>query len=115
MSRLSRQIALLRKLVGEGLHQDNLSKLISLCGELAQDSGHSVLFFALKSIFKEIDEKLDAQGNSPEMFGTITANISEETDKLLQKLEETGGVSNEDIEGLVRIHVRNHGLFGTEE
>ena len=71
MSRLNQQIALARKLVGEGLYQDNLSKLISLCAELSQDSGHSLVFFVLKNIFTEIDGKLDAQGNTPEMFETL--------------------------------------------
>ena len=115
MSRLNQQIALLRELVRGGLHQDNLGKLISLCAELTQDSGHSLVFFVLKNIFTEIDAKLDAQGNSFEMFQTVTANIAEETGQILQALEETGTVRNEQIENLVRIHVRNQGLFQAGE
>ena len=115
MSRLNQQIALARKLVAEGLHQDNLSKLIRLCSELSQDSPHSLLFFVLKNIFRETDGKLDSQGNTPEMFETLTKGIAEGTDRILRQLEETGDVSSEAIEDLVRTHLRNHGVFGAEQ
>jgi hypothetical protein len=115
MSRLNQQIALARKLVEEGLYQDNLSKLIRLCAELSQDSAHTLVFFVLKNIFAEIDAKLDTQGNTPEMFQTLTAGIAENSIKILWRLEETGNASNDEIENIVRIHVRNHGVFGAEQ
>jgi hypothetical protein len=74
-----------------------------------------LVFFVLKNIFTGIDAKLDAQGNTPEMFQTLTGGIAEEAAKILRKVEETASVSNDEIENIVRIHVRNHGVFGAEQ
>ena len=111
----NRQITSLRELIREGLHQDNLGRIISLCHNLAQDSGHWLLFFVLKNIFREIDARLEGEAISVEMFHTITDRIAEHAEKVLQDVQQTGRYSKEELDEMVRTHLRNLGVSRSRE
>lgn len=111
----NQQIASLRELIHEGLHQDNLGRIISLCHDLAQDSGHWLLFFVLKNIFVEIDGRLEGEAITVDMFRTITHGIAEQAQKLLEDLQRSGHYSKEDLDEMVRMHLRNLGLSRSGE
>jgi hypothetical protein len=111
----NQQITSLRELIREGLHQDNLGRIISLCHNLAQDSSHWLLFFVLKNIFREIDARLEGEAITVETFNTITDRIAEHAQKLLQDVQQAGTYSKEDLDEMVRTHLRNLGISRSGE
>jgi hypothetical protein len=111
----NQQITSLRELIREGLHQDNLGRIISLCHNLAQDSGRWLLFFALKNIFERSTRDSKARQSPSKRFNTITDRIGEHAQKLLQDVQQAGTYSKEDLDEMVRTHLRNLGVSRSGE
>ena len=107
----SRRIAQLRNLVRQGLHEENLDRLIQECNALAQDTPHVLLFFTLKSVFMELSAALEREPVEVSRFQELVGRITEQTSELLQRVEGGKPVGFGEIEELVRTHLVSLSLF----
>jgi chaperonin cofactor prefoldin len=101
----------LRELVQQGLHEENLDRAVQECNSLAQDSPHVLVFFTLKSIFKELAETLESGAIEVQRYEELVKGVSEKVSALLQKLLSENAVAANELEDLVRTHTVNRNLF----
>lgn len=110
---VDQRIVSLRNLVERGLHQENLDQLVRECNALAQDSSHVLIFFVLKSVFRELSDALDTGAIELSRHQELVSRISEKTCSLLRKLERGEPIPSNDIQDLIQTHVVNLNLFRT--
>lgn len=108
---VGQRIASLRELLRQGLHADNLDKMVQECSALSQDSPYVLIFFTLKNVFREMAEALESDVVEVTRFQELTAGIAQKVDSLLQKLLVGTPVEPADVEELVRTHIVNRNLF----
>jgi hypothetical protein len=110
---LNQRIALLRELVRQGLHEENLDQAVRECGALAQDSRQVLVFFTLKNVFKELSQTLDAGAIEVTQHQELLQGVSKKVLSLLEKVASDAPIPLEEIEELVRTHVVNRNLFNS--
>ena len=108
---VNQRIARLRELVQQGLHEENLDRMVRECSALAQDSPHVLVFFTLKNIFRELADALESESVEVQRFEELGRGISAKGSALLQKLASGNAVAADELEELVRTHVVNRNLF----
>ena len=108
---VGQRIASLRELVRQGLHEENLDRMVQECSALAQDSPHVLVFFTLKNIFREMAEALDSGAVELARFEELTVGVAQKADSLLQKLVAETPIEHASVEDLVRTHIVNLNLF----
>jgi hypothetical protein len=101
----------LRELVLRGLHKENCDLAFLECNSLAQDTQHVLLFFTLKSIFRELADALEGEPTEVHRFERLVQGIAERVSSILQKLGSGEPITYDELEGLVRTHVVNRSLF----
>lgn len=107
----SPRIAQLRNLVQQGLHEENLDRLVRECNALAQDTSHVLVFFVLKCVFAEMAAALEGGAVEVSRHQELVSRIAERVCGLLQKIEAGGPVDAGEIEELVRTHLVNLNVF----
>ena len=108
---INRRIASLRELIKDGLHQENLDKIVSECNALAQDTPSVLAFFVLKQMFAEMSAVLEGEAVAVEQHKDLISDITGTAILILDKLQNDGPIEFADLEALVRIHLRNVNIF----
>jgi len=108
---VSQRITRLRELVQQGLHEENLDRAVRECNSLAQDSTHVLVFFTLKSIFKELAETLESGAVELQRYDELMKGVSEKVLAILRILVSENVVGPAELEDLVRTHIVNRNLF----
>jgi len=107
----SQRIAQLPSLVQQGLHQQNLDRLVQGCNALAQDTSHVLFFFVLKSVFQEMSDAPERGPVDVSRYQELVSRIGEQVCALLQTVGAGNPIGSEQIEELVRTHLVNLSLF----
>lgn len=108
---IAQRIALLRKLISEGLHESNLDKLVVECDALSQDSSQVAVFFVLKHIFAELSSAIDGQPVTVAAHSELTEGISDQVLRLLDTVQRDHRVGPDEVEELIAAHLRNLNVF----
>ena len=111
---INRRIASLRELIRVGLHQENLDRIVAECNALAQDTPHGLTFFVLKQLFAEISVALEEEPVGVEQHKELTSGLAKASFVMLDKIEENQSVEFEELESIVRTHVRNLNVFRSD-
>lgn len=101
----------LLSLVREGLYEDNLNKLISTTHELSQDTGFSLLLFALKHVFSELANALEGEAVDFQRFQDLTDETKSKIIGILQSVCALELVPYEELEDLISLHIAKLSLF----
>lgn len=59
----------IKRLIQDGLYQDNLLKLVDLCNQNLEE--YPCLYFILKEIFKSLENEYDDQAVSEERYNRV--------------------------------------------
>jgi hypothetical protein len=108
---VNQRIASLRSLIGSGLHQANLDKIISECNGLAQDTSYVLVFFVLKNVFADLSAALEGEAVTVEQFKELTHEISRFAGLIIDKTSNAEEVEAAQVELLVSTHLRNLNVF----
>lgn len=108
---VNRRIASLRELIGDGLHPENLDKLVSECNALAQDTPSVLAFFVLKQVFAELSAVMEGEAVAVEQHKDLISDITVAVIHILDKLQNDEPIEFTDLEAIVRVHLRNVNIF----
>ena len=105
------QLAFLRELLKKGFHQENLDKLAQCCAALAQDSSYVLPFFVLRCVFRGMSSVWDGEAVDPVRYYDLACDLNEPVLHLLDKIANDEVIGAEELEAVVRIHLRNASVF----
>lgn len=110
---INRRVSSLREALAKGFFVENLDFLTRECNSLAQDTNYCVSFFVLKNVFREMSSALEVRPIQIEEHKELTSRISETCKLILEKILKNEPVEVEQLDSLVRQHLRNLTLFNS--
>lgn len=105
----------LRELLKKGLYQENLDRLVACCSGLAQDSSYVLPFFVLKTVFREMSALLDAGPPHASQHTDLISDLMDPIHLPLDKIGNNEKIDSDELEAIVRIHLRNASVFRSEQ
>jgi hypothetical protein len=111
---IDQRIAFLRKLVKDGLFQENLDKIVVECNALAQDTSYVLTFFVLKHLFQEMSAALEGEAVNIDQHKELASGIGDAFNLILDKVANNEQIEITDLESIVRTHIRNVNIFRSD-
>jgi hypothetical protein len=108
------RISSLRKLIKEGLYQENLDKIVAECNALSQDTSYVLAFFVLKHVFAEISEALEGEAVDFDRHKDLISGMAESSVLILDKIMNDERIEVGDLESILSTHIRNLNVFRSE-
>jgi hypothetical protein len=98
-------------LLKKGLYEENLDSMSGCCTALALDSSHTLPFFVLRAVFREIASLLASGAITASAHSDLVNELSPLIDRLLGRLAENQEVTLAELDAIVCTHLRNAGVF----